>query len=418
MAINITLTLGAGLGANLGPNFNLTANVGLVTPSTATKAELLAGKTVDVDNAASQVTVTSTGTCTSSITQTIPCASTTTTTTTINPTNNLRFSNVSVSRDDVTSSNDGKYVAVVCGSNNKLYISNDYGLTYRSVFVAGANTLQRVAVSGTGQYMYCLSQPSGQPAVISKSTDYGVTWNTTGGITNSFFSITTNRTGQYVLIAAMNLSEATSGSQQIGIPQVWRSSDYGVSFTRVYFGNTNGQQLASDVAISSSGDRQYAVSPNFYLGGLDACVGKGTTPLTPALDVWSRGETETYFAVSTSADGSKSVVATQGGVYGYSPSPIQLIQSTNYGNSYVSFGGVSKTWYDVAMDGSGTNIIAVVSGTDTLYKSVSFGTLSAVGSSKAWVGTSISYNATVAIASETTGLWRSTNGGSTWTKLP
>jgi hypothetical protein len=418
MAINITLTLGAGLGANLGPNFNLTANVGLVTPSTATKAELLAGKTVDVDNAASQVTVTSTGTCTSSITQTIPCASTTTTTTTINPTNNLRFSNVSVSRDDVTSSNDGKYVAVVCGSNNKLYISNDYGLTYRSVFVAGANTLQRVAVSGTGQYMYCLSQPSGQPAVISKSTNYGVTWNTTGGITNSFFSITTNRTGQYVLIAAMNLSEATSGSQQIGIPQVWRSSDYGVSFTRVYFGNTNGQQLASDVAISSSGDRQYAVSPNFYLGGLDACVGKGTTPLTPALDVWSRGETETYFAVSTSADGSKSVVATQGGVYGYSPSPIQLIQSTNYGNSYVSFGGVSKTWYDVAMDGSGTNIIAVVSGTDTLYKSVSFGTLSAVGSSKAWVGTSISYNATVAIASETTGLWRSTNGGSTWTKLP
>jgi hypothetical protein len=415
MAINITLTLGTGLGANLGPNFNLTANVGLVTPSTATKAELLAGKTVDVDNAASQVTVTSTGTCTSSITQTIPCASTTTTTTTINPTNNLKFANVSVSRDDVTSSNDGKYVAAVCATNNKLYVSNDYGLTYRSVTVAGANTLQRVAVSGTGQYMYCLSQPSGQPAVISKSTDYGVTWNTTGGVTNSFFSITTNRTGQYVIIGAMNVSEATSGA--VGIPQVWRSSDYGVSFTRVSFPTNISQQLASDVAISSSGDRQYAVSPNFYFGGLDACVGVTTSPLTPELDVWSRGETETYFAVSTSADGSKSVVATQGGVYGYSPSPIQLIQSTNYGNSYVSFGGVSKTWYDVAMDGSGTNIIAVVSGTDTLYKSVSFGTLSAVGSSKAWVGTSISYNATVAIASETTGLWRSTNGGSTWTKL-
>ena len=34
MAINITLTLGAGLGANLGPNFNLTADVGSVSPST------------------------------------------------------------------------------------------------------------------------------------------------------------------------------------------------------------------------------------------------------------------------------------------------------------------------------------------------------------------------------------------------
>ena len=81
MARNITLTLGAGLGADLGPNFNLTANVGSVTPSTATRTELLAGKGVSVDDLATQVTVTSTGTCTNSITQTIPCATTTSTTT-------------------------------------------------------------------------------------------------------------------------------------------------------------------------------------------------------------------------------------------------------------------------------------------------------------------------------------------------
>ena len=81
MARNITLTLGAGLGADLGPNFNLTANVGSVTPSTATRTELLAGKSVSVDDLATQVTVTSTGTCTNSITQTIPCATTTSTTT-------------------------------------------------------------------------------------------------------------------------------------------------------------------------------------------------------------------------------------------------------------------------------------------------------------------------------------------------
>jgi hypothetical protein len=81
MARNITLTLGAGLGADLGPNFNLTANVGSVTPSTATKSELTAGKSVSVDDAATQVTVTSTGTCTNGITQTIPCGGPTTTTT-------------------------------------------------------------------------------------------------------------------------------------------------------------------------------------------------------------------------------------------------------------------------------------------------------------------------------------------------
>jgi len=352
-------------------------------------------------------------------------SSTTSTTTTFNPdpypTNNLKFSNVSVSRDDVTSSNDGKYVAVVCGSNNKLYISNDYGLTYTTVTVAGTNTLYRVAVSGTGEYMYCLSQVQGQPAVISRSTNYGVTWNITGGVTNSFYSITTNRTGQYVLIAAFNLEEALPNQNNSGEAQVWRSSNYGVSFTRVDFSDVNGQQVATDVAISSSGDRQYAVSPNFNLGGLDAYIGKGTVPLTPSLDPISSGVSpETYYAVSTSADGSKIVVANQGGYYSYPAGAfnIRLIQSTNYGNSYVSFGGVFAKWYDVTIDGSGTNIIALPTGTSTLYRSVSFGTLSAVGSSRSWVGVSISYNAAVAIASETTGLWRSTNGGSTWTKLP
>lgn len=85
MARNITLTLGAALGADLGPNFNLTANVGSVTPSTATRIELLAGKSVSVDDLATQVTITSTGTCTNAATQTIPCAGGPTTTTTTSP---------------------------------------------------------------------------------------------------------------------------------------------------------------------------------------------------------------------------------------------------------------------------------------------------------------------------------------------
>jgi hypothetical protein len=82
MPNSITLTLGTPLGSDLGPNFNLTTNVGSVTPSTATRSELLAGKIVSVDDLATNVIVTSIGTCTNSITQTIPCGGTTTTTTT------------------------------------------------------------------------------------------------------------------------------------------------------------------------------------------------------------------------------------------------------------------------------------------------------------------------------------------------
>ena len=79
--MNILVTLNSGLGADTGPNFNITANVGSVTPSTATKSELLAGKFVDVDPSATQITVTSIGVCTTSIVLTITGQTTTTTTT-------------------------------------------------------------------------------------------------------------------------------------------------------------------------------------------------------------------------------------------------------------------------------------------------------------------------------------------------
>jgi len=118
MARNITLTLGAGLGADLGPNFNLTANVGSVTPSTATKSELTAGKSVSVDDAATQVTITSTGTCTNSITQTIPCGGTTTTTTAATTTTTTAATTTSTT---TTSPNVDIYITTV--------LSLDIGIT-------------------------------------------------------------------------------------------------------------------------------------------------------------------------------------------------------------------------------------------------------------------------------------------------
>ena len=59
--MNILLTLDSGMGANLGPNFNLTSNSGhTVTPNTATKSELVAGKMVSVSpDGATSIFVTS-----------------------------------------------------------------------------------------------------------------------------------------------------------------------------------------------------------------------------------------------------------------------------------------------------------------------------------------------------------------------
>lgn len=61
MLVTITLTT---IGDAISNTLNLTANVGSVSPSTATKAELLAGKIVTVSDSATVITVTSTGTCT------------------------------------------------------------------------------------------------------------------------------------------------------------------------------------------------------------------------------------------------------------------------------------------------------------------------------------------------------------------
>jgi len=71
--MNVLLTLNSGLGSDLGPNFDLTTNVGIVTPNTAILSDLLAGKNVIIDGTATEIVVTSTGTCTNSLT--IPISS-------------------------------------------------------------------------------------------------------------------------------------------------------------------------------------------------------------------------------------------------------------------------------------------------------------------------------------------------------
>jgi hypothetical protein len=65
----VKITLNTPAGADLGPNFTLSANTGSVFPDTATRSDLEAGYNITVgDPSATQITVTSTGICTNSIT--------------------------------------------------------------------------------------------------------------------------------------------------------------------------------------------------------------------------------------------------------------------------------------------------------------------------------------------------------------
>jgi hypothetical protein len=199
MARSITLTLGAGLGADLGPNFNLTTNVGSVTPSTATRTELLAGKSVSVDDLATQVTITSTGTCTNAITQIIPCATTTTTstststtttepptttTTTEAPTEaNISLSNssldivitdVKVNGVSVTSSSFPLYTG-----NGGFATTSQIGIYNVDVYYSSSVPGQNITLSGSDSTVQCYSAGGGS-SILSFSS---VTVNTTSPVT-------------------------------------------------------------------------------------------------------------------------------------------------------------------------------------------------------------------------------------------
>lgn len=141
MARSILLTLGTPLGFTLGPDFNLTADIGVVTPSTATKIELITGKVVVVDDLALSVTITSTGVCTNTITQTIPCGGITTTTSTTSTTStstttttaapvyqsgsyNSAFSAFGTGSFTKATEGPGAYG---CNENNWLYFPTNFG---------------------------------------------------------------------------------------------------------------------------------------------------------------------------------------------------------------------------------------------------------------------------------------------------
>jgi hypothetical protein len=199
MARNITLTLGAGLGADLGPNFNLTANVGSVTPSTATKTELTAGKSVSVDDAATQVTVTSTGTCTNAITQTIPCAGGTTTTTTTAAPTTTTTTTVAPTTTTTTTAAPPTTANINIATNGSLDISMD---------------IDNITVNGVGPVSYT-----------------GVSPNTSGNGGN----VITNQLGTYDIVITYTATTAGQKIELVGSNGTTYCNNTGIGFKSLTF---------------------------------------------------------------------------------------------------------------------------------------------------------------------------------------
>jgi WD40 repeat protein len=144
--------------------------------------------------------------------------------------------------EGVGMSGDGKYI-IVCyeepgGFDFSVKISNNYGAvgswSYVSGFQSTENSVQGVAISNDGQYMYLSYSSGGIAGNVVRSTNYGATWQTVGVGTQYVRDISCSSDGSTVVVtgATRNYSAAylTRGF-------MFKSTNYGASYSSIQTGD-------------------------------------------------------------------------------------------------------------------------------------------------------------------------------------
>jgi hypothetical protein len=127
----------------------------------------------------------------------------------------------------------GQYQTTVDSSPGYIYISSDYGATWRQRGLS--LTLYDVAMSASGQYQTAVDNNSGY---IYISSDYGSTWTSTAS-SQKWREIAISASGQYQVVG------------KAGAPRyIYVSSDYGHTWTIVL---STGSHACQGLAISASG---------------------------------------------------------------------------------------------------------------------------------------------------------------------
>ncbi len=156
-------------------------------------------------------------------------------------------------------SNTGQYQVVVVF--NEVYISNDYGISYTTTTIPGVYydniTEKGIIMSENGKYIYILfsTNPPGNYQLYY-SHDYGITFNAGILLTSSYYNITTDSSGRYVIISRYF-------DDGINPYFIFYSEDYGVNFTYnninpLVFDNTT----SSIIDLSKNGKIFYTITTN------------------------------------------------------------------------------------------------------------------------------------------------------------
>ena len=330
----------------------------------------------------------------------------------------------------------GQYQMVATGSagqnigflQGKLYRSTDYGATWQA---SSTNTLyywQRIAMSDTGQYMIA----SSLNGPLFLSSNYGasyddITLRVNAHTTEYFEGTGMSGNGQYIIVCYEEPGGITFSTKI--------SNNYGANGSWSYVpGLSVSNASIQGVAISNDGQYMYLSYTTTFTGTVLRSSNYGAS--WQAISVGTQYVTD----ISCSSDGSTVVVTgTTSGYGGGYLSRGYMFKSTNYGASYTAItnGASLRRWYRVGQlytstSPSGYGTVMTYAGDyanqaldaaetyplggDTLGSVVN-NSLTGVGTRPftdcAVGGTDGVYR----LLGSTTGLFRSTNGGGSWTQL-
>lgn len=222
------------------------------------------------------------------------------------------FSSISMSADT-------QYQTLIERGNGvcRVLVSNDYGKTFSSNAPVSASGpfYNIVCVSSSGQYQTVGTQvfntAQGINTGIWRSSDYGVNWSRWTGYNgvNNISSIKMSLSGQYQAIADNGFG-------------VWRSSDYGQTFSRFSFSDN----LVPSIAMSDSGEYIY-FGHNQVTGAVYRSSNYGSTFSIVFQNVNCRYITY----IECSPDGSQIIINT-------SPTTPTTYYSSNYGVNFTDLG--------------------------------------------------------------------------------
>lgn len=284
---------------------------------------------------------------------------------------------------------------IVAGLQTENYTVQSYILnitdsdSWTELTSAGTPNIIDIACSGDGKYIFVCPWSRG---VAQFSTDYGVTWSTPSGISNFINSCSMNSDGKYIIISDYNNYKiSTNYGQTFIMPssrpfQLQRSA---LSASGKYIvcgcGSGQGLQVSNDygstwtqreTSVWTWNDVAISLNGSVIYGASDSLIKKSTDHGQTWSTIYTNSSSNSFKSMCCSNDGQYILVSFSPFLPSF-PTTNKLLLSTDHGATF-NLVGTSASYYNVAMDKNGINMIA-----STFYA----------------------------------GLYYSTNSGSTWTHL-